>query len=284
MTITIDLEPLSDALGMTVRGIDLRETLDDRTQDELRALFSKHCVLCFPDQKISAEDQRRFAAMFGRVDGAYRSKSSGDLKKSATRGVMLVSNIRKDGKPIGSLPDGEMQFHSDGAHRQFPYRATTLFGIRIPSTGGNTMFANLQAAYDALSPEMKERVEGLKTQTVYDYSAQDRSTIGADPILPRAQHPLVKTHQVTGRKSLYLSRLMTEKILDMAPAESEALLMELFEHAEKPEFVYSHKWTPGDLVIWDNRSTNHARTDFPDEEQRLLRRYTVSDPEAPLGN
>ncbi len=77
---------------------------------------------------------------------------------------------------------------------------------------------------------------------------------------------------------------MTEKILDMAPAESEALLMELFEHAEKPEFVYSHKWTPGDLVIWDNRSTNHARTDFPDEEQRLLRRYTVSDPEAPLGN
>lgn len=284
MTITIDLEPLSDALGMAVRGIDLRETLDDRTQDELRALFSKHCVLCFPDQKISAEDQRRFAAMFGRVDGAYRSKSSGDLKKSATRGVMLVSNIRKDGKPIGSLPDGEMQFHSDGAHRQFPYRATTLFGIRIPSTGGNTMFANLQAAYDALSPEMKERVEGLKSQTVYDYSAQDRSTIGADPTLPRAQHPLVKTHQVTGRKSLYLSRLMTEKILDMAPAESEALLMELFEHAEKPEFVYSHKWTPGDLVIWDNRSTNHARTDFPDEEQRLLRRYTVSDPEAPLGN
>ncbi len=284
MTTTIDIEPLSEALGMAVRGIDLRETLDDRTQDEIRALFSKHCVLCFPDQKISAEDQRRFAAMFGRVDGAYRSKSSGDLKKSATRGVMLVSNIRKDGKPIGSLPDGEMQFHSDGAHRAYPYRATTLYGIKIPSTGGNTMFANLQAAYDALSSEMKERIETLQTQTVYDYAAQDRSTIGSDPTLPRAQHPLVKTHQVTGRKSLYLSRLMTETIPEMGHEESEALLAELFDHAEKPEFVYSHKWTPGDLVIWDNRSTNHARTDFPDEEQRLLRRYTVSDPDAPLGN
>ncbi len=141
--------------------------------------------------------------MFGRVDGAYRSKSSGDLKKSATRGVMLVSNIRKDGKPIGSLPDGEMQFHSDGAHRQFPYRATTLFGIRIPSTGGNTMFANLQAAYDALSPEMKERVEGLKTQTVYDYSAQDRSTIGADPTLPRASTLWLKhTRSQAGNRSI----------------------------------------------------------------------------------
>ncbi|NKB20705.1 MAG: TauD/TfdA family dioxygenase [Alphaproteobacteria bacterium] len=284
MTITIELEPLSEALGMAVRGIDLREQVDDRTQDELRDLFAKHCVLCFPDQKISAEDQRRFAAMFGRVDGAYRSKSSGDLKKSATRGVMLVSNIRKDGKPIGSLPDGEMMFHSDGAHRQYPYRATTLFGIKIPSIGGNTLFANLQAAYDALSPEMQDRIKDLETQTVYDYAAQDRSTIGEDPTLPRARHSLVKTHQVTGRKSLYLSRLMTEKILDMDDAESETLLAELFDHAEKSEFVYAHKWIPGDLVIWDNRSTNHARTDFSDEEQRLLRRYTVSDPDAPLGN
>ena len=146
------------------------------------------------------------------------------------------------------------------------------------------MFANLQMAYDALPNNLKERITNLQTQTVYDYAAQDRSTIGADPNLPRARHPLVKTHPTTGRKSLYLSRLMTEKILDMKSSESETLLMGLFKHAEKPEFVYSHKWTPGDLVIWDNRSTNHARTDFPADEQRLLRRYTVSEPNAPLGN
>ncbi|MBK17871.1 MAG: taurine catabolism dioxygenase TauD [Rhodospirillaceae bacterium] len=284
MTITIDLEPLSEAVGMAVRGVDLRETLDDSTQDDLRDLFAKECVLCFPDQDITAEDQRRFAAIFGRVDTGNRGNSKKDLKKAATRGEMLVTNIRENGKPIGSLPDGEMQFHSDGAHRQVPYRATTLYGIRIPSTGGNTMFANLQAAYDALSPEIKGRIDELQTQTVYDYEAQNRSTIGSDPDLPRAQHALVKTHPVTGRKSLYLSRLMTEKILDMDHDDSETLLAELFDHAEKPEFVYSHKWTPGDLVIWDNRSTNHARTDFPPEEQRLLRRYTISDPDAPLAN
>ena len=284
MTDTFKTTPLSKAFGALVQGLDLKKEVDSLTRDKLINVFNNCGVLCFPDQKISADDQRRFAAMFGRVDGAYRDKSSGDLMKSANRGVMLVSNIRKDGKPIGSLPDGEMQFHSDGAHRQFPYLATTLYGIKIPSRGGNTMFANLQLAYDTLSDKIKERIEDLQTQTVYDYSAQDRSTIGADPNLPRAQHPLVKIHPATGRKSLYLSRLMTEKIMDMDLIESEQLLTELFEHAENPNFIYSHKWTPGDLVIWDNRSTNHARTDFPAEEQRLLRRYTVSEPNAPLGN
>ncbi len=94
-------------------------------------------------------------------------------------------------------------------------------------------------------------------------------------------HDLVKTHPATGRKSLYLSRLMCRRVVDMDPAEGEALLLELFDHAEKPEFVYAHKWTVDDLVIWDNRCLNHARTDFPPEEERMLRRFTVSEPDAP---
>jgi len=284
MNVIIDTEPLSEVIGLRVNGIDLRDPLDDETKASFQQMLAEKCVLCFPKQEISPEDQCRFANIFGRADGGPRDRSNGNLKSSAKRGVMFVSNIRENGVPIGSLPDGEMQFHSDGAHRDYPYRATTLFGIKIPSHGGNTLFANLQVAYDMLSSEMKDRVETLKTQTVYDYSAQDRSTIGSDPELPRAQHKLIKVHPVTGRKSLYLSRLMTEMILNMDYDRSEALLAKLFDHAEKTEFVYSHKWTPGDLVIWDNRSTNHARTDFPREEQRLLRRYTVSDPAAPLGN
>ncbi len=284
MNVTIDTEPLSEVIGSRVNGIDLRETLNDETKAALQRLLAEKCVLCFPKQEISAEDQSRFANIFGRADSGPRERSTGNLKSSAKRGVMFVTNIRENGVPIGSLPDGEMQFHSDGAHRDYPYRATTLYGIKIPSHGGNTLFANLQVAYDMLSPKIKDQIKNLTTQTVYDYSAQDRSTIGSDPELPRAQHKLIKVHPVTGRKSLYLSRLMTEMILDMDHDESEMLLANLFDHAEKPEFVYSHKWTPGDLVIWDNRSTNHARTDFPSEEQRLLRRYTVSDPAAPLGN
>ena len=284
MTLTLDIEPASAILGARVRGIDLREPTDDRTADLLREAFTRYGVLCFPDQKITPEDQLRFANLFGRGDGAFRDRSSGNLRKSASRGVMLVSNIRKDGVPIGSLPDGEMQFHTDGAHRQHPYRATTLYAIRIPSQGGDTLFANLSAAYDTLSDEMKARIEDLETACVYDYAATSRDTIGSDPDLPRATHRLVKTHPDSGRKSLYVCRLMTEYIVGMDREEGENLLVELIEHAEKPEFIYAHKWTPGDLLIWDNRCLNHARTDFPPEEQRLLRRYTVSEPDAPLAN
>jgi taurine dioxygenase len=120
----------------------------------------------------------------------------------------------------------------------------------------------------------------LQTRFVYNYDATSREeTVEDDPRLPSAEHPLVKVHPESGRKSLYLSRLMTRNIVGMDRAESDKLLAFLFDHAERPEFVYAHRWTPGDLVIWDNRCTNHARADFPAEEVRLLRRYTVSEPD-----
>ena len=133
---------------------------------------------------------------------------------------------------LAALPDGEMQFHTDGAHRESPYRATTLYAIKIPSKGGDTLFANLYKAYEALPEKTKNRIEKLVTTCVYDYEAQDRSeTVAADPILPRAQHRLVKTHPASGQKSLYLSRLMTQKINEIEPDEGEELLMALFDHA-----------------------------------------------------
>jgi len=283
MTIATDLriEPLSPVIGARIRGIDWREAQDGATVDSVRAAFAAHMVLCFPDQKIGARDQVRFAELFGRADSSFRTPTKGDLVAGRKRGVMLVSNIRKDGKPIGSLPDGEMQFHSDGSHRAHPYLGTTLFAVKVPSRGGETLFANLAAAFEALPADVRKRIDGLRARHIYDYDAQERLlTDEDDPHLPSAIHPLVRTHPVTGRKSLYLSRLMTRNIVDMDRAESDALLSELFDHAERPEFVHAHRWTPGDLLIWDNRCVNHARNDFPPEEDRLLRRYTVSDPQA----
>jgi taurine dioxygenase len=279
MVAVIDVEPLSPVLGAAVRGVDWRKPVDDETARMVRDAFTRHLVLCFPEQKITPEDQVRFAAVFGKADAAFRRPPSQDFEGARQRGVMLVTNIRKDGKAIGFLPDGEMQFHSDGAHRVPPYRATTLYAIKIPSRGGETLFANLYKAYETLPDEMKARLDGLKTRFVYNYDATSRDlVVEDDPKLPSAEHPLVKTHPESGRQSLYLSRLMTRNIVGMDRAESDALLAQLFDHAEKPEFVYAHRWTPGDLVIWDNRCTNHARADFPAEEVRLLRRYTVSEP------
>jgi len=284
MSLTINIQPMSPVLGASIRGIDLSNPIDKASQEMLYQAFIDHSVLCFPGQKLTAKDQLRFANLFGRGDGGDRVKRR-DTKQRRTgeRGMMFVSNIRENGKLIGVLPDGEMMFHSDGAHRESPYRATTLYGIQIPSRGGNTLFSNLYAAYDALSQNTKDKIEKLVTRIVYDYEAVDRAdTIAADPVLPRAHHQLVRTHPDSGRKTLYLSRLMTQDIVDMDPVEGEELLLELFDHSEKPEFVYSHKWKVDDLIIWDNRCTNHARTDFPSDEQRMLRRYTVSEPEAPM--
>jgi taurine dioxygenase len=276
----IEIEPLSPVVGAAIRGVDWREPVDARIAEAVRGAFTRYSMLCFPGQKLTPEQQLRFANIFGKGDGAFRKPPSEDREGAKERGVMLVTNIRKDGKPIGFLPDGEMQFHSDGAHRAVPYRATTLYAIRIPSRGGETLFANLAAAYEALSPALQKRLEGLETKSVYLYDAVSRDETSEDyPSLPSAIHALVKTHPESRRRSLYLSRLMTRFVIGMGRKESDALLEELFDHCERPEFVYAHRWRPEDLVIWDNRCLNHARADFPAEETRLLRRYTVSEPE-----
>ena len=233
MAMTINIEPLSPVLGASIQGIDLRNPVDLDSQELLYQTFINHSVLCFPGQELTAKDQLRFANLFGRGDGGDRVKRRDNKqRRTGERGMMYVSNIRENGQLIGVLPDGEMMFHSDGAHRESPYRATTLYAIKIPSRGGNTLFANLYAAYDALPQSTKDKIENLVTRIVYDYEAVDRAdTIAADPVLPRAHHKLVKTHPDSGRKTLYLSRLMTQDIIDIDPYEGEELLLELFYHS-----------------------------------------------------
>lgn len=267
------------ALGARVTGIDLRRSIEPEAAARLRAAFARYAVLCLPDQRIDARHQVEFAAVFGPVDDDDRQMDDPN-KQQSRPGVMFVSNIREDGKLIGVLPDGEMHFHSDGMHRDRPYRATTLYAIKVPSRGGDTMFSSQAAAYEALPTGLKRRLDGLQGRQVFNYNKTTRAEMRNDPEeTAYAIHPLVRTHPDTGRKSLFLSRLMTQCIVGLENEEGEQLLLELIDHCEKPEFVYSHKWTPNDLVIWDNRCVNHARTDFPASEQRLLRRYTVSEPQ-----
>ncbi len=280
---TVTFELLSATLGARVHGVDLTREIDEACAETLRQGLAKHMVLCVSDQKISGDDQIRFARVFGKADADFVGKPSFHEQASddgpAKRGVLFISNMKEDGKNVGALPDGELQFHSDGAHRKSPYRATTLYSIKIPSRGGDTKFANMAAAWDALPPSLQERLLDLRVHNVYDTRAHLRSqTDENDDTLSNAVHPLVQTHPDTGRKSLFLSRLMTRKIVGWDRAASDALLDQLFDHIEKPEFVYAHKWRLDEIVIWDNRSVNHARSDFPPEEIRHMRRVTVSEP------
>ena len=276
---SLKLDPMHPAVGARVTGVDLARQIDTELAQEIRDAFTQYSVLCFPEQDITNDHQADFAALFGRADTADRTKEDPDNKQSK-RGVMYVSNIKENGKAIGVLPDGEMHFHSDGAHRDTPYRATTLFAIEVPSVGGETKFAGMAAAYDALPADKRAKFDTLQARHVFNYNKTTREEMRREDDVAHAIHPLVKIHPDFGRKSLYVSRLMTCNIVDMEPDESEEVLQSLFDHCESPEFVYEHKWTPGDLVIWDNRSVNHARNDFPADERRMLRRYTVSEPDA----
>jgi taurine dioxygenase len=156
-----------------------------------------------------------------------------------------------------------------------------LYAINIPQEGGNTLFANMYAAYDTLSEDIKHRIAFLKAVNTYEQGIGDTVTMrtrSAGPTSPSARsyaQPVVCTHPVTGKKALYVNRLMTEYIVGMPREESNTLLESLFDHQEQQKFIYEHRWTRGDLVMWDNRCILHARGDFSPNELRRLRRIAV---------
>jgi taurine dioxygenase len=268
---SFDVIPLSPSIAAEVTGLDLSVPLEEGTVAALRDLWLEHLVLLFRRQWLSEQQQVRFARYFGEpiIPGsAKRFENQPDHDPA----VMLIGNIRENGKIIGSLPNGELQFHSDSAFLDTPLMATLLYSVDIPSHGGNTLFANTYAAFDALHADLERRLHGLMAVNTYDYSTQVRTGRLDRASVPHAAHPVIRTHPETGRKAVYVNRLMTEEIVGLPEPESDAILNRLFELVECPEFCYEHVWQEGDLVIWDNRCVQHARTDFPPEERRLVKR------------
>jgi len=264
--------PLSDAIGAEIVGLDLREPLPQPVFNAIRDTWHAHGVLLFRGQTLDELAQAGFGSRFGEL-GKVLNNHNG---RSYLPGVMYISNVREDGKLVGALPDGEMYFHSDQCYVERPGMATMLYAMEVPAYGGNTLFANMYAAYDTLPESVRSRVEGKLALNVYDYE-NNATSRGSEPRdgVPSYAHPIVRTHPATGRKALYVNRLMTHHIVGMDRAESDALLEQLFDHQERPEFIYEHVWTPGDLLIWDNRCTLHARTDFDASQRRMMRRVAI---------
>jgi taurine dioxygenase len=263
--------PLSPALGAEIMGVDLSEPVSDALFAKILQCWHDNVVVLFRDQHLSEADQVRFAERFGPLALSHTRRYT-----TANPAVMLISNIRENGKQIGALPDGEMQFHSDQCYQEKPAMASMLYAIEVPGTGGNTLFANAYMAYETLPEDIKRRLDGREAMHAYDYdnASMKRGTLIKDGV-PHFAHPLVRTHPATGRKALYVNRLMTIAIEGLPEAESDALLDFLFEHQENPTFVYEHVWRVNDLLMWDNRCALHARTDFSNDERRLMRRVTV---------
>ena len=270
----MQIRPLSPAIGIEVGGLDLSGEIDGATFRDLRAAWEQNGVALFRNQRLDEMDQVRFASRFGPLGCAVNDRDP--LKGGSHEAILYVSNVRVNGKLAGILPDGEMFFHSDTCYMERPAMASMLYALELPSQGGDTLFANGFAAYDALPAAIRTRLSGMRALYVYDYDGNP--TLRAKTLAPDARtavHPVFRTHPATGRKALYVNRLMTWRILDLPEDESRDMLAFLFDHQEQAEFVYRHRWNPGDLVLWDNRSCLHARSGFDPRERRRLRRVTV---------
>ena len=273
---TLQFMPLGAALGAEVRGLDVHH-ITPAQADELHQGWLQHHVLVVRGQPMSEEELIAFGRCFGPIEMARRQSPL------ATRPeIMVISNIRENGQTLGALPDGELSFHFDRIHQKVPNKAGVLHALEIPTAGGETMFSNMCLAYDTLPEATRRRLEGLTALNTYEYGQTQAEKKTLDASAPTAVHPVVRTLPDSGRRALYVCRLMTDRILDLPEADSRALLDTLCEHAEDPRFRYEHVWQAGDTLIWDNRCTIHARKDFDGSQRRLMKRVTVGDTVAPM--
>ena len=274
------VKPLSPACGAELGGIDLSRPLAAHEVRAIKDAWNKHIVLVFRGQNLSQDDQLRFASCFGDLGSRKKAPEPLRARAEGTRQdhekVLLVTNIKVDGNPIGAFGDGEFWFHIDSGYAPRPYKYTFLYALELPSRGGNTKFSNMYMAYDAVPAELKDKLAGKKALHIHEYNrAKQANSSGDISGIPHHAHPVFVTHPDTGRKTLFVDRLMTTRIEGVSENESNAILETLYDIGERPDFIYEHVWQLGDFVMWDNRCTIHARTDFPKEERRLLRRCTV---------
>jgi taurine dioxygenase len=274
--VTISIRPLSPVIGAELVGFDPRN-FTDRERDALQRAWYDHLVLLIRADPVLSDDEFvAFMSRLGQIENARK------LSPLATRQeVMIISNIRENGQPVGALPDGELSFHFDRVHQKKPTRATALHALEIPTEGGDTCFANMYKAYETLPDEIKKKIDGCQALNTYAYGATSTDKKKLDDDAQAAVHPVVRTIPETGRKSLFVSRLMTDSIIGLPEEESRHLLKTICDHAERKEFVYQHRWTVGDILMWDNRCSTHARMDFDGSQRRLMKRIAIADAVVP---
>lgn len=277
-----EIRPVADAagpLGAEVLGLDLAQPLHADDVARLHRAHLHHHVLVFRNQRITPRQQVDFSRRFGPLQIHV-------LKNFQLAGhpeILVVSNIKENGQPIG-LGDAGHFWHSDLSYKSVPSLGSLLHAQELPAVGGDTLFADQHAAYDALPEALKKTIAPLQAEHSYLARYDElRAKSPWRPALTQAQvdevqpavHPVVRTHPETARKALFVSEHFTTRIVGLPEDESRDLLAQLFAASVKPAFVYRHRWQPQDLVFWDNRSVLHLATGTPDTERRKLYRTTI---------
>ena len=273
----MEMRTITPFIGMEVRGIDLRESVGDADFALIRHALNTHALLLFRAQTLTEADHVRFSRRFGPLlTHVLKQFLKPDFPE-----VYVLSNVVEGSKPIGNHKEG-WNWHSDLSYKAEPCLGSLLYALETPPEGADTLFASMHAAYEALDSDTQQKIRGLKGihsyATYYGKAFADRTplTDAQREAVPDISHPLVRTHPETGRPSLYVGQDVVCGIEGM-DAEGDALLAALNAHAIDPRFTYRHVWQPGDLLIWDNRSTMHCATPYDDQKyRRVMHRTTVA--------
>ena len=273
----MEITKLHPSLGAEVRGVDLSRPFDEATRKALADAFNEHIVLVVRDQNLDEPAQLNAAGIFGTVAIRRRPPGKSPGGDFDTPFMLVTNIIQPNGQSLGAFGDGEMWFHHDTSYYPEPHRGTLLYAMKLPTWGGNTRFSNMYQAYENIPRKLRDRLEGRRVLQIHEYKRRER--LNLDEVdFDKVRHfeqPIFITHPVTGRKALYISRLMSARIEGLSHDECEDALNQLFEISEDPAIVFEHEWKLGDMVIWDNWCSIHARNDVPRDQERLMRRCTI---------
>jgi taurine dioxygenase len=273
----IEVRPLGPQIGVEIRGVDLRR-LDDAGFARIYRAWLDHNVAVVPEQTLEIDDFQAYSRRFGEVV-PHPSKMTRHPERPEIT-LLGANKFGADGTlDLAIYRRGAEGWHTDGAYDAEPFKATQLYALAVPSRGGDTHFASMYAAYDALPARLKERLEGRTG--AFTYGGRKKATALLNPEdrdwIP-VRHPIVRPHPETGRRGLYFDPGKILSIDGLEPAESDALIDELTERMIRPEGCYTHKWRKGDVVIWDNRCSYHkAAGDYPPEEDRIHWRVSIKE-------
>lgn len=291
----ITVTKLGKHLGAQISGVDLSRPLDDATFAQVRQAFFENEVVFFRNQKLTPEQQVAFTRRFGTLEMHVRKES----RLEGHPEILIVSNVLDDGGNAIGAQDAGRFWHSDLSYKKEPSMLSALYALEVPVKDGrvlgDTSFASTTAAYEALPGDLKARLKDLKNVHSYHYyrgknmqAQKEEQARGLRVVqehvlteeqlasVPDVEVPIVRTHPVTGRKGLFLNEAHSPGIAGLPKEESDKLLTQLCEHIVKPEFVYTHHWQPGDLLMWDNAAVQHKATfDYDLPLRRVMYRTTV---------
>ncbi len=277
INIQLPVIPLDKPAAAEVRGLDLNQDLDDQTIADLHRAWMTYPVLIVRGQELSPEKQVAYARRFGDL----QCHTVKEIRHPECPEILVLSNRGRGGaQPINN---GGAYWHSDITYEDIPPMGSILHGLVIPTEGGDTLYADMTAAYDALDDETKKEIDGRiavhNYRTLYEakmnegvrpYKTEDELSQWID-----VEHPIARTHPETGKKAIFVNEGFTRQVKGMGNNASRALLEKLFAHTTQDEFVYRHRWQQGDVVMWDNRCTMHRATDYDLNQERSMHRATL---------